>query len=137
MRFKNQLIKLIRNPIARALLIAASIYIFACAGLKLYLVYRFPEKEIKNFATRFIKENFNKAVRFDDISMSLYGDIIITNFHISISSDFNDNISLIKTGRARVSLDLFALFKGDMIIKGMYLDAPEINLVKKFCVRIF
>ncbi len=133
MEYKNLILKIIRKPIAIAAVIVLSIILITTAGIKIYFVSSFPEQKLKNFITEFVMDNFRKAVKFDDVTVSLAGNIVLTNFHISTSSDFNDNISLVKSRKVVVRLDFFrALFYGEIYIKGIYFRNPEITLYKKY-----
>lgn len=84
-------------------------------------------KEIKTF----FKKNFNKALTFEDISVTLGGNLQITKFNLSISSDFNDNISLISAPVAVVDLSLSEVFKGSITYRNIDFKNPQITVVYK------
>ncbi len=122
----------INRPLYLAIIIFIITVMILAGGLKVFLLVTFEEREIKSFITDFMKENFNKAVKFDDLSISLLGNIVISNFSISNSSDFNDNINLIKSETAIIRLDFFEALKKRYIIKGVEFDNSEITIYKKY-----
>lgn len=133
MEYKKQLKNILQKPAVKAAAIALGIILVTASGIKIYLISSFPEKILKGFITEFVMDNFRKAIKFDDVTVSLGGNIILTNFHISTSSDFNDNISLVKSRRVIVRLDFIkALFSKEIFIKGIYFRNPEITLYKKY-----
>jgi hypothetical protein len=48
---------------------------------------------------------------FDDVQITPLGNIIIANFNLSATGDFNDNISIVKASKAVFHLDFFKLLK--------------------------
>ena len=57
------------------------------AGGALY--FFFPSQKIKTAAQNYIKENYNREIDFENVSMTLVG-IRITKFRISEKSTFED-----------------------------------------------
>ncbi len=100
--------------------------------IKIFFIRAYPEHVLKEHVMTFIKENFGKAATFDDVYMSAFGNIIISNLNISISGDFNDNISLIKCPGAEISLNFFKLFSGNIIIKKIVFDDADVTVYKKY-----
>ena len=100
--------------------------------LKIYLMRSYPESVLKEYVTAFIKDNFNKAVTFDDVYISLFGNVVIRNLNVSISSDFNDNISLIKSSTVTVYMRFFSLFGGLPVMKGIIFNDPDMTIYKKY-----
>jgi hypothetical protein len=100
--------------------------------LRLFFAIRYPEREIREVITEFFKNNLNKAVKCDDIYIDYSGEIQISNFNMSIASDFNDNISLIKCKTAVINLDFFNLFAGRIKIKGLGFYNSETTFPKKY-----
>jgi len=133
MEYKSFIKNIIKKPITIAAAIVLCVIIVTTAGIKIYFISSFPERKLKHFITEFVMDNFRKAIKFDDVTVSLGGNIILTNFHVSTSSDFNDNISLVKSRRVVVRLDFIkAFFSGEICIKGIYFRNPEITLYKKY-----
>ncbi len=100
--------------------------------IKIFFIRAYPEHVLKEHVMTFIKENFGKAATFDDVYMSAFGNIIISNLNISISGDFNDNISLIKCPGAEIRLNFFKLFSGNIIIKEIVFDDADVTVYKKY-----
>lgn len=90
------------------------------------------ERRLKEEVPLFFKENFSKAVNFGDIGLDFRGNIVITNLDVSIASDFNDNISLVKCGRVVIKCNLAKLVAGTMLVDEIILRDAEISLVKKY-----
>ncbi len=131
--------KLVKSILERAggkklLALAAPVLliIICLLTLKIYLVRSWPETTLKDFVTEFIRDNFNKAVTFDDISISLFGNVVISNLNVSISSDFNDNISLIKSSTVTAHMRFLSLFGGPPEMKGITFHDPDMTIYKKY-----
>jgi len=115
-----------------AVLVPLAILAVLAVSLKVYLVRAYPENALKDYVTSFIKDNFGKAVTFDDVYVSVFGNIIVSNLNISISSDFNDNISLVKCRNVEIRMRFFSLFSGRPVIQGILFEDPDITLYKKY-----
>jgi hypothetical protein len=118
-----------------AIFAAIVISVFAInllSTLSLLFDIQYPEREIREVITDFFKNNLNKAVKFDDIHIGYNGDVQISNFNMSISSDFNDNVSLIKCKKAVIDLEFFSLLAGRVMINGLEFYNSEITFPKKY-----
>ncbi len=93
---------------------------------------RYPERVIREVTADFFKNNLKKAVKFDDIFIRYNGNVQISNFDMSISSDFNDNVSLIKCKKVIVDLDFLRLFEGRIRVNGLEFHNSEITYPKKY-----
>lgn len=100
--------------------------------LKIIIHIRINDSEIKGKVTEFYKNSINRAVKFDEASIDFRGNIILKNFELAASRDFNDNLSLLKAKEAIIKLSLFQLVAGDIIVKEAVFESPEINIIKKF-----
>ena len=100
--------------------------------LKIYFSFSFDEKELKQTINHICREKLDKAVKFDDIYIDFKGDIILNNFNISMTNDFNDNISLLQARKAVFRIRFADLFKEKIIIKGIEFIDPAVNLHKKY-----
>jgi hypothetical protein len=100
--------------------------------LRLFFTVAFPEREVREAVTEFFKNNLNKAVKCNEVFIDYNGNIILSDFDVSIASDFNDNISLIKCKRGVINLDFFDLIRGRIIIKGLEFYNTEITFPKKY-----
>jgi hypothetical protein len=126
------LMEKLKKSIIFTAVIVISVITVVLASFKIFTSYNFSEKDLKVFISAFVKENFNKAVKFDDIYVSLAGNIIITNLNVSSSSDFNDNVSLIKCETGKLYLDFAGILGGKIIVKGVFFDGSEITILKKY-----
>src|SRR5208283_2238977 len=108
-------------------IVTSVIVIHFLSTLCLLFDVRYPEREIREVITDFFKNNLNKAVKFDAIYIEYNGDIRISNFNMSISSDFNDNVSLIKCKKAVIDLEFFSLLAGRIMINGLEFYNSEIT----------
>jgi hypothetical protein len=115
-----------------SVLAPCAVLLVAAVSLKIYLVSAYPESVLKGYVTAFIKDNFNKAVTFDDAYVSVTGNIVVSNLNVSISSDFNDNISLVKCRSVEIRLAFFSIFSGRPVIRGISFEDPDITLYKKY-----
>ncbi len=122
----------ISGKVLAAVVIPAVLAVVALASLKIYLVSMYPGNVLKEYVTAFVRDNFRKAVTFDDAYMSVFGNIVISNLNVSIGGDFNDNISLIKCGSAKIRLGFLSVLAGRPVIRGMLFEDPEITLYKKY-----
>nr|HPO45433.1 hypothetical protein [Spirochaetota bacterium] len=72
---------MIRKAIKKSILfksgIAVAGVVFVLAMLRLFLFWSAPERMLKESLTAFFKENLGKAVKFEDVGMSLMGDLQI------------------------------------------------------------
>ncbi len=114
----------------------AAIIIFvvvnSTATLTLMFGVVYPDRILKEVVTDYFKNNLNKAVKFEDLYIDYDGTIVISDFNVSITSDFNDNISLIKSGKAVINLRFFRLFAGDISVEGIDFYNSEITFIKKY-----
>lgn len=102
------------------------------AALRLLFAVAYPEREIKEIISEFFKNNLDKSVKFEDVYIDFSADIIITDFNVSITSDFNDNISLIKSKKGVIHLSFFDLVKGQVTLKGIDFNRNEVTFPKKY-----
>jgi hypothetical protein len=124
MRFKKKY--------AAVILIVAVVIINILATIRLLFAVAYPERVLREVITEYFKTNLNKAVKFEDLYIDYSGNVIIYDFNISISSDFNDNVSLVKSKKAVANLGFFKLFAGDIDLKGIDFYNSEITFIKKY-----
>jgi hypothetical protein len=117
---------------AAALLIIAVVIINIFATLRLLFAVAYPERVLREVISEYFKTNLNKAVKFEDINIDYGGSIVISDFNISITSDFNDNVSLIKSKKAVADLGFFKLLTGDVDLAGIDFYDSEITFIKKY-----
>lgn len=129
---KKTVLALLKKPYAVTLLSICAGTAILFIGFKIFIAIRIPEKQLKTSIEAFFKENFNKAVDFEDISLSIAGNAVISNLNVSISSDFNDNLSLIKTGKAIIKFDFTDLLGGTILVREIVFKGAEIKVPKKY-----
>lgn len=129
---KNTVVGVLRYRAVRIALIALAAFAVTAGGLKIHLSIRFPESKVREYISGFMLKNFSKAVKFDDASISFTGNVILSNFYLSNSSDFNDNINLIKSRRVEVRAGWLSALAGRLVIRGIVIEDPEITIVKKY-----
>lgn len=111
------------------------IFLFT-ALIVLYSLFRvtvnilLPENIVSENIHDIFKTSFSKSVNFDRLHIGYTGNIILENFHMSNSTDFNDNINLIKSRKVIIGTSLFNLIKGNIKLNGIKFKSPEINLIK-------
>lgn len=96
------------------------------AGGALY--FFFPSQKVKTAAQNYIKENYNREMDFEDVSMALVG-IRITKFRISEKSTFENGI-FAEASEAVLKADLPSLLTGKIRIKKLLLRGVKINIIK-------
>lgn len=100
-------------------------------SFKIFTSINFEQKELKNLISTFFKNNFNKAIKLQDVYIDIFGNIVISDLEVSNTSDFNDNISLIKSEDTSVRLDYGTLLTGKYIFTGITFNNSEIVISKK------
>ncbi|MCP4129823.1 MAG: hypothetical protein GY754_02285 [bacterium] len=112
--------------------ISAAVCLILFISSKIYFSVWYEEKKMQKFITGFFKENLDKAVKFEDSYINSFGDIVLSNFNLSMTSDFNDNISLVKSREAVLRLDFIELFKGKPVLKGIDFIESDVSVLKRY-----
>ncbi|HOW82842.1 MAG TPA: hypothetical protein PK573_09790, partial [Spirochaetota bacterium] len=73
-------------------------------AMKVFFSLRYTEDFLKKQFNSVMKDGLNRAAKFEDISIDFYGNLIISPFTLSVSNDFNDSLSLIKSTELVVAL---------------------------------
>ncbi len=102
------------------------------ATVRLAFSVAYPERVLRDTVADYFKENLDKAVKFDDLYIDHGGDIVIYGLDISITSDFNDNISLITSRKSVIDLSFFALLSGEIRVAGIDFIDPSITFIKRY-----
>lgn len=118
----------------RAIIAAISISAFMLCifALKLYFVLSFSENDLRTIVVSFCKNNLGKSAKLDEIRINFTGNIVITNFNLSMNSDFNDNISLIKAEETIFNLSFFRLLRGTAEVNSIIFNRAKISLHKSY-----
>lgn len=107
--------------------------IFAIAGLiKITLNVMYPGNDLDVLIKESIRDTFGKAVKFDSYYFRFDGDIVLLNFYLSNTSDFNDNFNLVKCDEIVIDTDILSVFRKKILISGVYIYGPEINVIKNY-----
>lgn len=99
---------------------------------KFFINLSFSEKELKVFITKFFKQNFNKAVQFENVYIDIFGNLVINNFEISITSDFNDNIYLVKSRKTIIGLDFYKIIQKKISVNNIKFENSDITIFKRY-----
>lgn len=99
---------------------------------RIFINVSFSEKELKVFITRLFKQNFNKAVQFENAYIDIFGNLVVNNFEISITSDFNDNINLVKSRKTTIGLDFYKIFRKEISVNNITFDNSDITIFKRY-----
>lgn len=100
--------------------------------MKVLLNVLYPGNELPVLIKESIRDTFGKAVKFDSYYFRYNGDIVLVNFYLSNTSDFNDNLNLVECNNIIISTDILSLFSKDIRISGVYIYDPELNIVKNY-----
>ncbi|MBP7735824.1 MAG: hypothetical protein KA369_07620 [Spirochaetes bacterium] len=112
--------------------IALLVIVNSLATMRLFFGVMYPERLLKGAVNEYFRNNLNKAVKFEDLYIDYDGTIVLDDLNVSITSDFNDNISLIKSEKAVINLRFFALCAGSISVEGIDFYNSEIIFIKKF-----
>ena len=102
------------------------------AMARLVFSVAYPDRILKEIVTEYFKDNLDKAVKFEDMYIDFTGNIVILDFDMSITSDFNDNISLIKSSKAIIDLNFIKLVSGSIVVEGIDFYRSDMTLLKKY-----
>jgi len=118
------------NKNKRYLSAAAITFVLLFLLFRTTIIILMPEQDTAEKIHAVFRSYFSKAVKFDRISISSTGNLILYNFYLSNSTDFNDNINLIKSEKVILNLSLLSLLKNEIRISGIKIKSPEITLIK-------
>lgn len=102
----------------------------------LFLLFRIivniilPENIVSENIHTIFKTSFSKSINFDRLYVGYSANIILENFQMSNSTDFNDNKNLIKSRKVIINTSLIDLLKGNIELTGIKFKSPEINIIK-------
>lgn len=99
---------------------------------RIFINVSFSENDLKVFITKLFKQNFNKAVQFENAYIDIFGNLVVTNFEISITSDFNDNINLVKSRKTTIGLDFYKIFRNKISVNNIKFDNSDITIFKRY-----
>ncbi|PKL40882.1 MAG: hypothetical protein CVV44_04550 [Spirochaetae bacterium HGW-Spirochaetae-1] len=126
------MIKLRSKIILIALTSVLILILLSLVSLTIYFNVTYPENRLRDFVSNFCKENLGKAVKFEGVSIKYSGNIIVKKFNLSISSDFNDNISFIQSEEAELDINFLNLFRNIVKVEGVHFGKSTISIQKTF-----
>lgn len=109
-----------------------SVVLLSISILKISINILYPGNELSNSLKDSFKDIFGKAIKFDSLYFKYNGDIILQNFYLSNTNDFNDNINLIKCQEITIDTYLFDLIRKKVTIAGVYMVEPEVTIIKNY-----
>ena len=92
------------------------------------LYFFFPTNEIKTAAKKYVKENYNREIDFEDASLVLLG-INVNKFRISEEGTFK-NGTFAQAGKLVVKLEILPLLSGKVRIQQLLLKEVKVNVIK-------
>jgi len=112
--------------------IVFSLILLSISILKISINILYPGNELSNSLKDSFKDIFGKAIKFDSLHFKYNGDIVLRNFYLSNTNDFNDNINLIKCKEITIDTYLIDLIRKKVTVSGIYMVEPEISILKNF-----
>lgn len=108
-----------------ALLIGLSI-------INISINFMYPGNELAESIKENFKDSFGKSIKFDSMIFKYNGDIILQNFYLSNTTDFNDNVNLIKCNEVVIDTYLLDLLREKITFSAVIMYKPEINIIKNY-----
>ena len=109
-----------------------SVMLLSFSILKISINILYPVNELSNSLKDTFKDIFGKAIKFDSLHFKYNGDIVLQNFYLSNTNDFNDNINLIKCREITIDTYLLDLIRKKVTFSGVYMSEPEITIIKNY-----
>jgi len=109
-----------------------SVVLLSISILKISINILYPVNELSNSLKDSFKDIFGKAIKFDSLYFKYNGDIVLQNFYLSNTNDFNDNINLIKCQEITIDTYLFDLIRKKVTFAGVYMVEPEVTINKNY-----
>jgi len=112
--------------------ITFSVIILVIAIMKISIFVLYPENILTNSLKSSFKDIFGKAIKFDTVYAKFTGNIVVKNFCLSNSDDFNDNINLIKCDEIIIYTSFFDLIRKKITFTGISMIEPKITITKNY-----
>ncbi|HPR36059.1 MAG TPA: hypothetical protein PLT13_00565 [Spirochaetota bacterium] len=109
-----------------------SILLFSMSMIHIALNFMYPGNELAESIQENFKDSFGKSIKFDSLVFKYNGDIILQNFYLSNTTDFNDNVNLIKCSEVVIDTYLFDLLREKITFSAVIMYKPEINIIKNY-----
>ena len=102
----------------------AVIIFIVVANISIKILY--PINIISESLKENFKDSFGKSIKFDRLLFRYNGDIVLYNFYLSNSTDFNDNINLIHCRYVVINTSLIDLLRKKVVFSGIEMYKPTI-----------
>jgi hypothetical protein len=112
-------------------LIVVSPVIVIIGGLQAYISLTVNDEAIRNKVSVFFNEKIGKAVKFDTIFVRFDGSVFLSNFSMSKTLDFNDNLNLLKCRELKIKLSFLGMLRGRITVDGIAADSAAIAFSKQ------
>lgn len=106
----------------------AVVLVILGVGALITLRIMFPPEKLKAMALEYAKNNLQREITFDDVSLNLVG-VTLDNFAISENTTFQ-NGTFAKADKLVVKIALKPLFKKRVEISTVQLDGLDVNVIK-------
>ena len=115
--------------------ILACIFIASAAliiSFRIFVSVSYPDREISYHINELFRHNFNRAVKFEDVHISFPGSVVLHNFNISVTSDFNDNMSMISSEKAVIKLSVSDFLRNKFTVRSIEFYGADIVFEKRY-----
>jgi len=109
-----------------------SILLISMSIIHIALNFMYPGNELAESLKENFKDSFGKSIKFDSMVFKYNGDIILQNFYLSNTTDFNDNVNLIKCNEVVIDTYLPDLLREKITFSAVIMYKPEINIIKNY-----
>ncbi len=120
----------------KKIIIAVGIFFFiillSLSIINIAINFMYPGNELAESIKENFKDSFGKSIKFDSLIFKYNGDIVLQNFYLSNTTDFNDNVNLIKCREVVIDTSLISLLSDKIIFSEVTMYKPEINIIKNY-----
>lgn len=109
-----------------------SVLLIGMGIINITINFMYPGNELAESIKENFKDSFGKSIKFDTMIFKYNGDIILQNFYLSNTTDFNDNVNLIKCNEVVIDTYLFDLLREKVTFSAVKMYKPEINIIKNY-----
>lgn len=117
------------KALLKVLLGAFALLALAVAGLAVFIKVKFPPEKLKALVNEQAEKHLRRQVKLDSVSAGIWKGLSVTGFELSDSPDFAAG-RFVASRSLSVKPFLLPLLKGEVIVKSIELDSPEIRLVR-------
>ncbi|HEY1405103.1 MAG TPA: hypothetical protein VF857_00700, partial [Spirochaetota bacterium] len=102
------------------------------AAVQIYLSFGIDDERVRKDINTLFMGKLGKAVKFDSVRIYFWSELSLSNFSLSRSTDFNDNLPLLRCDSAVVHVRFLELLRRKISLKRITIDDGEINLQKQY-----